>query len=202
MKKGPVVRTKIILSDQFQIEVRARWRRIDYPSPAPPDGVTKVIVKVNYHGRTNEFRAVWAFSDGPIQALRYGFERAKEDAFYEAKWAVKSFLHFLGLALRRKTVCLFEEPLLHFRAYRGMQDGDSWQVLSGLELAGEWARLVKIAYVPIHSEIALKRPTDYEEFERFVGEKLEDSDDELIDLRPILQAKSLADLVLPKSVRR
>ena len=198
--KGPVVRTKIIVSDEFEIEVRARWRRIDYPSPVPEDGVTKLILRINYYGRVNEFCAIWAFSDGPIQALRYGLERARDDAFYEAKWAVRSFLHFLSLALRRKTVSLFEEPLLHFRAYRGMQDGDSWQVLSGLELAGEWASLVKIAYIPIHSEIALKRPTDYEEFERFVGEKLANSDDELIDLRPIiLRAKSLADLVLPKA---
>jgi hypothetical protein len=85
-----------------------------------------------------------------------------------------------------------------------MQSKDSWTLLDGLELAGEWAKLIKIAYIHIYSEIAARRPTDLDDFEKFVGERIlqfaDDKEAEVFDLRPILQAKSLAELVLPKSL--
>jgi hypothetical protein len=77
-------------------------------------------------------------------------------------------------------------------------------LLSGLELAGEFAKLVNIAYIFIHCEIVARRHRDYDEFAQFVGEKIlefaDDKEAEVFDLRPILQAKSLAEMVLPKSL--
>jgi hypothetical protein len=199
--KGPVVRKRIIVSNEVELEVRARWHFI----PATPgNGATKVILSVKRNGKVAEFRAIWAFSDAPFQKVRLGLREAIEEARNEANWAVWEFCYFLSLALQRKTLSLQDDMLLHFRVYRGMQSKDSWTLLDGLELAGEWAKLIKIAYIYIYSEIAAQRPTDLNDFEKFVGEQIlhfaDDKETEVFDLRPILQAKSLAELVVPQTL--
>jgi hypothetical protein len=199
--KGPVVRKRIIVSNEVELEVRARWHFIPV---TPGNGATKVILSVKRNGEAAEFRALWAFSDAPFQKVRLGLKEAIEEARNEANWAVWEFCYFLSLALQRKTLSLQDDMLLHFRVYRGMQSKDSWTLLDGLELAGEWAKLIKIAYIYIYSEIAVQRPTDLNDFEKFVGEQIlqfaDDKETEVFDLRPILQAKSLAELVVPQTL--
>jgi len=196
--RGPVVRKRVIISDDFEFEVRARWHFL----AATHEGVTKIILSKRLRRKKHEFSAIWAFSDGPVKRLeRFGLHDALEDAEREARWAVRAFCHYLSMALRRETASLQDELLLHFRVYRGLESRDSWELLSGFELAGEWAKIVKLAYIFLRSEIALRCPVDYEEFEQLIGEKLEvfgEGDEAELDLRPILQAKSLAELVLPK----
>jgi len=199
--KGPVVRKRIIVSDEVELEVRARWHFIPV---SPGNGATKVILSVKRNGEAAEFRAIWAFSDAPFQKVRFSLREAIEEARNEANWALWEFCYFLSLALQRKTLSLQDDMLMHFRVYRGMQSKDSWTLLDGLELAGEWAKLIKIAYIYIYSEIAVQRPTDLNDFEKFVGEQIlqfaDDKETEVFDLRPILQAKSLAELVVPQSL--
>jgi hypothetical protein len=199
--KGPVVRKRIIVSDDVELEVRSRWHFIPV---TPGNGATKVILSVKRNGEVAEFRALWAFSDAPFQKKHLGLKEAIEEARNEANWALWEFCYFLSLALQRKTLSLQDDMLMHFRVYRGMQSKDSWALLDGLELAGEWAKLIKIAYIYIRSQIAERRPTDLDDFEKFVGEQIlrfaDDKEAEVFDLRPILQAKSLAELVLPQSL--
>ena len=193
--KGSVIRKTIIVSDDLQIEVSARWY---FAATTPPDGISRVTVRISDRGKIRRLQAIWSFSDAPIQIHRYDPKRARQDAELEARWALREYFHFLSLALRRKTMSLLEESLLHFRVYRGMQDGDSWQLLTGLEFVGEWAQIVRISYSLIHSHIALIRPTDYEEFLRIVAEKLErfvDEESDTFDLRAIAK-KPIAEVVL------
>ena len=199
--KGPVVRKKIIVSDGVELEVRARWHFIPV---TPGNGATKVILSVKRNGEVAEFRALWAFSDAPFQKKHLGLKEAIEEARREAHWALWEYFYFLSLSLMRRTETLQNDLLFHFRVYRGMQNRDSWELLRGLELAGEWAKLANIAYTFLYSEIVAARPKDYEEFEKFVGEQIlqfaDDKEAEVFDLRPILQAKSLAELVVPQTL--
>lgn len=199
--KGPVVRKRIIVSDDVELEVRARWHFIE---TTPADGATKVILSVKRNGETAEFRAIWAFSDAPFQKKYLGLKEAIEEARNEANWAVWEFCYFLSLALRRKTQSLLDELLLHYRVYSSYQNRQSMSLLSGLELAGEFAKLVNIAYVFIHCEIVTRRHRDFDEFEQYVGEQIlqfaDDKEAQVFDLRPILQAESLAELVVPQSL--
>ena len=195
--KGPVVRKRIIVSDELELEVRARWHWVK-----PDSGGTKIILAVRKGGEVLEARAIWAFSDAPL--WRSNRQDALEEARKEANWAVWEYLYFLNNALRRKTQSLLDELLLHYRVYSAYQNRESLSLLSGLELAGEFAKLVRIAYIFIRCEIVTRRYRDYNEFEQFVGEKIlefaDDKEAEVFDLRPILQAKSLAELVLPQSL--
>ena len=195
--KGPVVRKRIIVSDELELEVRARWHWVK-----PDNGGTKIILSVRKDGRVLEARAIWAFSDAPL--WRSNLQDALEEARKEANWAVWEYLYFLSLALRRKTQSLLDELLLHYRVYSSYQNRESLSLLSGLELAGEFAKLVQIAYIFIHCEIVTRRHRDFDEFEQYVGEQIlqfaDDKETEVFDLRPILQAKSLAELVVPQSL--
>jgi hypothetical protein len=199
--KGPVVRKRIIVSDGVELEVRARWHFIPV---TPGNGATKVILSVKRNGEVAEFRAIWAFSDAPFQKVHLGLREAIEEARNEANWAVWEYLYFLSLALRRKTQSLLDELLLHYRVYSSYQNRESLSLLSGLELAGEFAKLVKIAYIFLHCEIVARRHRDFDEFEQYVGEQIlqfaDDKETEVFDLRPILQAKSLAELVVPQTL--
>jgi len=195
--KGPVVRKRIIVSDDVELEVRARWHFVK-----PDNGGTKIILAVRKDGKVLEARAIWAFSDAPL--WRSNMQDALEEARKEANWAVWEYLYFLSLALRRKTQSLLDELLLHYRVYSSYQNRESMSLLSGLELAGEFAKLVNIAYVFIHCEIVTRRYRDFNEFEQYVGEQIlqfaDDKEAEVFDLRSILQAESLAELVLPQSL--
>jgi hypothetical protein len=193
--KGPVVRKRIIVSDELELEVRSRWHWVK-----PDSGGTKIILAVRKDGKVLEARAIWAFSDAPL--WRSNLRDALEEARKEASWAVWEYLYFLSLALRRKAH-LLDDLLLHYRVYSAYQNRQPMSLLSGLELAGEFAKLVNIAYTFIHCEIVTRRHRDYDEFAQFVGEKIlefaDDKEAEVFDLRPILQAKSLAEAIQAKT---
>jgi hypothetical protein len=194
--KGPAVRKKIIVNDEMELEVRSRWYAVK-----PDSGGTKVILSVRKSGEVLEARAIWAISDAPL--WRSNLRDALEEARKEANWAVWEYLYFLSLALRRKTQSLLDDLLLHYRVYSAYQNRQPMSLLSGLELAGEFAKLVNIAYIFIHCEIVARRHRDYDEFAQFVGEKIlefaDDKEAEVFDLRPILQAKSLAEAIQAKT---
>jgi len=187
VKKGPVIRKKIIVSDELNLEVRARW----HAWRGHIGGSTKVILRVERNGQVGEFCAIWANSDSPCYIRSEDAHEAKtialEDARMEARWAVESFLRFLANALKRKTVSVLDELMLHFRVYKFMQDRDSLNLLRSLRDAGDFARLVEIAYSEIFIQTILKHPRDYEEELYEHGQKIQLladwKDAETIDLR-------------------
>jgi hypothetical protein len=196
-----VVRSKmakrtIIVSDNLEMEVRARWYRVREPDF--DTGETRITLVLRYpkKGERIVLSAISSFDEAPILLEKHSEAVAKEDADMAADAAVGIFLLILGLGLQHRTGDMAKQLLSRFDYEVRLYRPDPREALSSLELASQLGKLVRIAYAHIHCEIALlsKSTQKAEEIETIVGRRLAefswDRVERTLDLRPLI-AQSL-----------
>jgi hypothetical protein len=190
--RGEMAQRTIIVSDAFKVEVRGRWHReVDYHGDS---GVTKVTVILKFgKDRPIRLNAIAEFDDAPVRLEAESLEEAAvEEANAAGEGAVRRLLILLSLALQHRPRELTTLVCTQFDLELKLNNFDPRESLAALEMSGQLAKLVRIAYAYIHCDIALRYAGKVSEVEELIGRKIAefawDYVEKSLDLRPILSA--------------
>jgi len=192
--RSKIAKRTIIVSDNLEMEVKARWYRVCEPDY--DTGETRVTLVLRYpkKGERIVLSAISSFDEAPILLEKHSEAAAKEDADMAADAAVGIFLLILGLGLQHRTGDMAKQLLSRFDYEVKLYRPDPREALSSLELASQLGKLVRIAYAYIHCDIVLSHPRRVDEIEVIVGRRLAefswDRVERTLDLRPLISQVS------------